>query len=666
LDVFGRRIWSERIRSCISGIASLATAMSASSTSAKKSTAPGTNDEVEKLRAELRGMEVLLLQNAALEKEVERLNSELDEATFGVQKKGYLYKWREREIYYAAKWGLRYFMLQGSKISYYGNDHDNRPRRTIDLTNCYVRDEGKKKGYHIFSIYLGKTTASEADNPLDSSLLLRMSAESSAEALQWIDMLEQGCALNDGSFPPLNSPSPSFVHYEPTPAGGSLSTASPSRSSSPLKSPGTRRQESGDDWGQHVIRSTDDLTALPQQDVSTMDSSQISSGTLERVRSSSRVLQKSLSRQTLARRVMTNRLPHNVSDGQVSPARDSTPKRTRGKGIHKTFPPFKPMHVQSQTSPLSPDVSKVDINFRGFFNLGVIILLITHFEMILNNGMKYGFKASVPFLVVSFSHSAMHFVWTPAHVASLQWVLAVAVSWVTPVVLSFLVESAAAKFRINERLILGVNSLLGTANIVIPCAIVWFSHAAPGANMLYLLQAVIIWMKLISYAHANRGLRRSSRKVKKDDKDDSANSNGNAVKGKQLCCVFSASIVGLRVLSPQFWELFMTKARCELSWDISRSANFCDIVLPWLVFVSQHKRVWAAASPPTTTSTPTTTPSPRATRCSFSWPSARICSRRSCCTRRTSPSPTWRGLWSPRRCATSSITHASPRSAGPR
>jgi len=103
-------------------------------------------------------MEILLQQNAALEKEVERLNMELDEATAGVQKKGYLYKWREREIYYAAKWGLRYFILQGNKISYFANEHDNRPRRTIDLSNCYIRDEGRKKGHHIFSVYLGSTT----------------------------------------------------------------------------------------------------------------------------------------------------------------------------------------------------------------------------------------------------------------------------------------------------------------------------------------------------------------------------------------------------------------------------------------------------------------------------------------------------------------------------
>jgi diacylglycerol O-acyltransferase-1 len=60
---------------------------------------------------------------------------------------------------------------------------------------------------------------------------------------------------------------------------------------------------------------------------------------------------------------------------------------------------------------------------------------------------------------------------------------------------------------------------------------VWFGNASPGANMLYLLQAVVVWMKLISYAHANRGLRRSSRKVKKIDMEDSKAAAASASSG---------------------------------------------------------------------------------------------------------------------------------------
>ena len=50
----------------------------------------------------------------------------------------------------------RYFVLQGKVISYYADERDNRPRRTIDLSNCVVRSEGTKKGgtCHVFCLYL--------------------------------------------------------------------------------------------------------------------------------------------------------------------------------------------------------------------------------------------------------------------------------------------------------------------------------------------------------------------------------------------------------------------------------------------------------------------------------------------------------------------------------
>lgn len=50
----------------------------------------------------------------------------------------------------------RYFVLQGKVISYYADERDNRPRRTIDLSHCVVRSEGTKKGgtCHVFCLYL--------------------------------------------------------------------------------------------------------------------------------------------------------------------------------------------------------------------------------------------------------------------------------------------------------------------------------------------------------------------------------------------------------------------------------------------------------------------------------------------------------------------------------
>ena len=164
--------------------------------------------EIKSLRAQLRGMEILMQQNCALEKEVESLCKELDDVTLGVQKKGYLYKWRDRDISFASKWSLRYFVLQGNKLSYYVDDKELKPRRTFDLSKCFVREEGTRKGglYFIFSIYLSSSDNSE----LDGSLLLRLSTDIFAESALWIDMFEQACAISDMDTTP-NSPLPNSV-----------------------------------------------------------------------------------------------------------------------------------------------------------------------------------------------------------------------------------------------------------------------------------------------------------------------------------------------------------------------------------------------------------------------------------------------------------------------
>lgn len=51
-------------------------------------------NEFLQLKAKVKWMDVLMKQNAALEGEVSRLCGELDEATRGVLKRGYLHKYR--------------------------------------------------------------------------------------------------------------------------------------------------------------------------------------------------------------------------------------------------------------------------------------------------------------------------------------------------------------------------------------------------------------------------------------------------------------------------------------------------------------------------------------------------------------------------------------------
>ena len=90
-----------------------------SSTTATSKALAAYEKEVKFLKSQVAGLGILLQQNALMESEIQRLHKELDTATQSIIKRGYLYKWRDREIGWASKWGLRYFSLQGHTLSYY-------------------------------------------------------------------------------------------------------------------------------------------------------------------------------------------------------------------------------------------------------------------------------------------------------------------------------------------------------------------------------------------------------------------------------------------------------------------------------------------------------------------------------------------------------------------
>lgn len=291
--------------------------------------------ELKALRAQVKGVEILMQQNAALEQEVERLGKELDDVTQGVQKKGYLYKWRDREISFASKWCLRYFVLQGNTLSYYVDDKELRPRRTFDLSKCFVRylvvfifcshyfnasmlrEEGMKKGFHVFSIFLGPYDNEVHD---DGSLLIRLSTENGADYALWVDMVEQACAMKDMNIgseeatPKSQDDGGVLVRNEASsPIVGSLRGIMKQAPFPPplisIYAPTTEQgNDVTDDWGQSPVDASleniDDMNLLIDNHGDSLNPVMI-----KRVKSSNLILRKSLSRQTIARKVLAGRAP---------------------------------------------------------------------------------------------------------------------------------------------------------------------------------------------------------------------------------------------------------------------------------------------------------------------------------------------------------------------
>lgn len=155
------------------------------------------------------------------------------------------------------------------------------------------------------------------------------------------------------------------------------------------------------------------------------------------------------------------------------------------------FPASKSIHVRTNFSPLS--VHAKQQNYRGFFNLGVIILLVSHFRVIVDNIFEYGLLWSY------FTEPS-----TSTRVWDLPRPLEVGVTWTGVILLTFAVEKMAQKGYLSDTVTFALQGIISAINIIGSCLWVWYSKSQPGLCMLYLLQSVILWMKLVSYAHCNR------------------------------------------------------------------------------------------------------------------------------------------------------------------
>lgn len=450
--------------------------------SLKKHIAGGADD------AQQRSLALLLRQNALLESEINRLCEQLNEATVGILKRGYLHMWRDRTISYASRWGLRYFVLQGSLLSYYHDEDDKRPRKTLDIADCVIRAEGEKKNgqYHVFGIYLRRDT--ENGEIPQSGLILRLSAENYADAKQWVDLLDKASRKAAGD------------NHDSSDTEGSL----------------------GMELGSPNQNELDELK-------------NISAPTLERVKSTEMTLRKSMSLRQLsggsapspkssAQNGTTTRKEKRKGTVEDNPKKaEEVPAESTYQRLRRLFPASRSMHIKSALSPLSSETRPNDQNYRGFFHLGVIILIMTHIRIIYDNFMKYGWlmqyqgtnSPSIDFFEENFAP-----------------VMKCLLSWMASIVFSLLVEKLAARHILqSEALIFCINFVLSSCNATLPCLWVWLYSSDVKLSMIYLLQSVIIWMKLLSYAHTNRDLRLIRRQQKNalpDNEDDNGKPVGNA------------------------------------------------------------------------------------------------------------------------------------------
>lgn len=315
----------------------------------KESKSGDESEDFEDLKSRARALEKEL--NAVKEKLARLGDDSSAEVLPPLGKSGYLFKWQDRSIGWGGtKWALRFVSLDRGRIYYYYSHLETSPRYMLPLRGCAVRDEGWKRNrrhvskstprgkeppidevgayFFVFSIYHFDSSSTKEESA-DIVPLLRFSTPSLAEKTQWIQLLSEACA------------------YCETDAF--------------LKEEAARNAEEEFRRQQQINMAE----AMPQAERGTLPPLYFAQP--ER-------------RPGMVKRPSMSKLP------KANMFRTKSQSQDADKSEKKGYPPSKPMHRTSAPSFLSAEAQTQ--NYRGFFNLAMIILIVSNFRLILNSS-KY-------------------------------------------------------------------------------------------------------------------------------------------------------------------------------------------------------------------------------------------------------------------------------------
>ena len=418
--------------------------------------------------------EELRLTEAALEKEL--LEQESTDTTAvssilirpPVQKQGYLFKWMDRSIGWGGtKWALRFVALnQYGHLSYYKSHLDAQPRYVLSLRGCAIQDDGWKPNprhrsiskqscapleepgayFFIFSIYQMSDQQQQQQN--DNIVpLLRFSTPSAAEKTLWIQRISEACAYCET-----------------------------------------------EQWAaQEAARQAELEEQQRQQHQMALSMPEAKEGTLPPLYfapySQKRPKQ-------YRRRPSFNKTP------SAANFRTKSKSRNNGEFEKKTggFPPSKPMHRKAEPSYLSLEAPVQ--NYRGLFNLGVIILAVSNIRLIMVSVKNHGLV--IPNFLHSFDDWQRKDPWEDF-----------------PFITGFLLQVVFVLLGLGIELLIVHRYIPNTFGILlhhlnahsawgVPIYIVWNYIDKPAIGAILLLHATITWLKLLSYIHANEDYRKTA------------------------------------------------------------------------------------------------------------------------------------------------------------
>jgi len=160
-----------------------------------------------------------------------------------------------------------------------------------------------------------------------------------------------------------------------------------------------------------------------------------------------------------------------------------------------------PVHVEPRDSPLSGE-RLLYTSQAGLFNLLFVILVVNHARLIVENLLRYGVRVQSGFWLAALGLGRGRGRGAPlaaAFCALPLFALAAAA-----------VERAALRGALRarwERSVAAAHSANLAALLAMPWLVIARTQAPPLPSFILLSSALVLWMKLVSYAHANADLR---------------------------------------------------------------------------------------------------------------------------------------------------------------